>query len=108
MKQIFALLICVGAFTTSFAQYKPGHDDGRYAYDQRNHIDRGHFESRDFQIQKINREFDFKIHAIESNWSLRRHQKKVAIRELERERARQIQIISARFREHTRDYGRHH
>ncbi len=108
MKQIFALLICVGAFTTSFAQYRTGHDDDRYAYDQKNHFDRAHFESRDFQIQKINREFDFKIHAIENNWSLRRHQKKVAIRDLERQRDRQIAIINARFHERRRDYNRHH
>jgi hypothetical protein len=104
MKQIFTLLICVGAFTTSFAQYRSGHDNGRYAYDQKNHFDRSHFESRDLQIEKINREFDFKINTIQHDWRLRRHQKKVAIRDLERERARQIQIVNARFRDWKRDH----
>lgn len=107
MKQIFTLLICLGAFTTSFAQYRPGHDDDRNAYNQRDRFDRGRFESREFQLDRINREFDFKIRAVENNLSFRRHQKKVAIRNLERERARQIQIVNARFHDWKTDHDDH-
>ena len=110
MKQIFTLLICVCAFTTSFAQYKSGHLDDHYAYNQRNHFDRDYFESRNFQVEKINREFDFKIRAIQNDWTLRRHQKKVAIRNAERERSIQIQMVNAREwkRSHTNYDNRHH
>ena len=107
MKKIITLLFCVGTFATSFAQYNPGHRDDRYTYNQRDHFDRGnsfHGDS-DFQIGKINREFDFKINVIQNNWSLRRHEKKVAIRQLERERARQIEI--ARFHDRRRGYDNH-
>lgn len=109
MKQLFTLLISLGAFATSFAQYSPGHRDDNYVYSQNDHFG-GNFSPRDkeFQIQKINREFDFKINAIQSNWSLRRHQKKVAIRELERDRSRQIQIVNARFHNWKRGYDDHH
>jgi hypothetical protein len=105
MKQIFTFLISLGTFATSFAQYSPDHRDDRYAYND--HFN-GKFSpgDKDFQIQKINREFDFKIQAIQNNWSLRRHQKKVAVRELERERLRQIQIVNARFRDWKRGHHR--
>ena len=107
MKQIFTLLISLGAFATSFAQYNPGHRDDHYAYNQRSHFgDNFSPGDKDFQIEKINREFDFKIHAIQNNWSLRRHQKKVAIRNLERERARQIQIVNAGFHHWRKGYDR--
>ena len=107
MKHIFTLLISLGAFATSFAQYNPGPRDDRYAYNQGSHF-RDNFSPRDkeFQVEKINREFDFRIYAIKNNWNLGRHQKKVAIRNLERERATQIQIVNAGFHHRRKGYDR--
>ena len=107
MKQIFTLLISLGAFATSFAQYNTGHNGDHYAYNQRSHFgDNFSTGDKNFQVEKINREFDFKIHAIQNNWNLGRHQKKVAIRNLERQRARQIQIVNARFHHRIKSYER--
>ncbi len=100
MKQIFTLLISLGAFTTSFAQYHPAHRDDNTTYNQNDRF--GHVrpfvKDRDFLIMKINREYNSKIRAIQNDWSLRRHQKKVAIRALERERDRQIRQVKERSR----------
>ncbi len=100
MKQLFTLLICIGAFTTSFAQYNPGHRDDNTTYNQNGHYDHGKqfIQDKGFLIEKINREYDSKIRAIQSDWTLRRHQKKVAIRALERERERQIRLVKERSR----------
>ena len=57
---------------------------------------------RQFQIERINREFDFKIRAIQNDYTLRRHQKKVAIRNLERERSMQIHMINSRYNDWNR------
>lgn len=110
MKKIITLLFCVVAFATSFAQYNRGHDnsDDHSAYNQNGHFG-GNFSPRDkaFQIEKINLEFDFKIRTIQNSWNLRHHQKKVAIRNLERERARKIHMVNARFHDRGRNYDNH-
>lgn len=109
MKKVFTFLFSLGIFTTSFAQYHPGNrDNNNYSYNQNNHFG-GNFspKDREFQIEKINRDFNFKIVSIENNWSLRHHQKKVAIRNLEKERTRQIQIVNARFHNWRRAYDKH-
>lgn len=100
MKQIFTLLISLGAFTTSFAQYHPDHRDDNTTYNQSSHFDhrKSFVEDKHFLIMKINREYDSKIRAIQNDWTLRRHQKKVAIRALERERERQIRQVKERSR----------
>lgn len=105
MKQIFTLLISLVAFATSFAQYSPRHKDDRYVYNESKRYG-GNFSPRDkaFQIERINREYDFKINAIRNSWNLGRHQKKVAIRNLERERARKIHMVNKRFYERQRDH----
>ena len=106
MKQIFTLLISLGAFATSFAQYNPDHRDNHYTYIQIGHAGGDFYHGdKEFQIEKINRDFDYKIRQFKMIGRLRRHQKKVAIRELEMERARQIQIVNARFHEWRRGYG---
>ena len=119
MKKTITLLFCFGAFTTSFAQNN--HDrnfrnenkwDDQYAnsshgnrnYD-RDDKDRRHFNNgnnysangKDFQIEKINRDFNFQIRAIKSNRYLRRREKKAAIRNAKIERSRQIQMVNERF-----------
>jgi hypothetical protein len=100
MKQLFTLLICAGAFTTSFAQYHPGHRDDNTTYNQNGHFEHGKpfIKDRGFLVMKINREYDSKIRAIQNDWTLRRHQKKVAVRALERERERQLRQVKERSR----------
>jgi len=122
MKKIITLLFSVGVFTTSFAQYNrhrnsedknygsENHWNDRYANSSkgnRNH-DRDHkygrssgnnysAQERNFQVEKINRDFNFRIRAIQNDRYLRRRQKKAAIREAEAERSRQLQIVYERF-----------
>ncbi len=100
MKQIFTILISLGACTTSFAQYNFGHRNDNMTYNQNGRFDyrKPFIGDREFLIAKINREYDNKIRAIQNDWSLRRHQKKVAIRALERERERQIRQVKERSR----------
>jgi len=106
MKQIFTLLISLGAFATSFAQHSPRHNDDGYVYNEGKHYG-GNFSPREkaFQVERINREYDFKINAIRKSWNLSRHQKKVAIRNLEKQRARKIHIVNEKFYESQRDYN---
>ncbi len=102
MKTILTLLFSFGIFATSFGQDGHGRfeQNGQYVYGQRNYYNNGHFRygGRQFQIEKINHEFDYKIRSIENDYTLRRHQKKVAIRMAERERERQIRRVNTRFR----------
>ncbi|MEO8413580.1 MAG: hypothetical protein ABI472_07960 [Ginsengibacter sp.] len=109
MKKIITLLFSVGVFATSFAQNNPGrHDrDDRYVYNRNDHFDKRGFSERDryFQVERINRKFEFKVRAIQNDRRLRRHQKKVAIRNAERERSIQIQMLNARSREWQRGHG---
>ena len=124
MKKIITLLFSVGAFATSFAQYnhQQNNDDRNYRTENkrgdqyanssngngnygRDDKRRGHFnkgnnysaKGREFQIEKINRDFNFQIHAIQNDRYLRRREKKAAIRNAEIERSRQIQMVNERF-----------
>jgi len=108
MKLIFTILISLGAFATSFAQYNPNNRDDHYVYNDSRRFG-GNFSPRDeeFQINRINREFDFKIHAIQNSWNLTHHQKRVAIRSLKRERARKIHNVNERFYNGIRNYDNH-
>ena len=88
----------LSAFTTSFAQYHPGNRDDNTAYNHNSRFDHGKpfVKDRDYLIMKIDRAYDSKIRVIQNDWSLRRHEKKVAIRALERERERQIRQVKER------------
>ena len=111
MKKFITLLFSLGAFATSFAQYNDhqskrndqyansSNDSWNYSKDRR-HFDHGNIFSakeRDFQIEKINRDFAFRVKAIQHNRYLRRREKKAAIRNAEIERSRQIQLVNDRF-----------
>ncbi len=118
MKKIITLLFFVGAFATSFAQYdqRQNNDNGnrrddQYAnssngqYDGHDRNDRKFYNNensfserdRDFQIAKINRDFNFQVQSIQNDRYMRHHERKVALRNAEYERDRQIQMINARF-----------
>ena len=113
MKKIITLLFAVGAFATSFAQYNHHQNNdgnqyvnssgnGNYNRDDKDwrHFNRGNIyssNSRDFQIAKINRDFDFRIQSILHDRYLRRREKKAAIRNAEKQRSAQIQMVNERF-----------
>ena len=129
MKKFITLLLAVAAFATSFAQnnHHQNNDDrsyrtentrddqyansshgNRYDRDDRGHYNRGNRYSqkeREYRIEKINRDFDFKVRAIKSDRHLRRREKRAAIRNAEIERSRQIQFVNERF---ISNNNRHH
>ena len=111
MKKIFTLLFFTGIVATSFAQYDHGQNDRNYnyAYNQRDHSDRGNFnpaKQRDFQIEKINRDFDYQVQAIQNDRYMRRHEKRIAIRNAEIERSRQLQLVDSQFSNFKNDHYR--
>jgi len=121
MKKILTLLLSVGLFCGSFAQGKHYHkkdydrsdqyasvSNGRYslpAYDRNRN---GSYENRRAaELQRINEEYNYKVHSIESNRYIKRRQKKLAIRDAQKERQRQIQLLNRRFdrrSDHHRNY----
>ncbi len=111
MKKLITLLFSFGAMATSFAQYNHGNNNRNddYVYNQRDRYDRGYSSEREkaFMIARINREFDYKIQSIKNDRYLRRHEKKSAIKNAERERARQIHMVNERFK-NRRNNDRYH
>ena len=112
MKKILALALSMGALTTVFAQNgypKDSRDESRgivygkpnnQVYDNKNYRNDNYSFSareRDAQIERINREFDFKIMAVKRNRYLRNAEKKREIRMLEKERTEQIWQLNQRF-----------
>lgn len=116
MKTIITLLFSF-AFATTFAQYNHGENNrtDQYATNSRGYgrMQRGNFYDRraiSFQIEKINRDFDYKIRAIETDPYMRRREKRIAIRSAEYQRARQIKMVSQRgefLRKDRGDFDRH-
>lgn len=102
MKKMILVLVCsLGLASLSFAQY--GHDDNHYG-DSRERLVRSHeLAGREYQVRIINRDIDLKILAVQHDWSLRRHQKKIAIRALENERRRELMRVREQDRHGDRD-----
>ena len=122
MKKIFTLLFAAGLFTASYAQRDHDHngDYGRndqYAatsngrYDNRDHDRYGHnmYDERDYsyanqryiQMERINREFNYKVMSIQRNWYMTNRQKRFAIRDAKNERNYEIQMLNRRFSGYT-------
>ena len=121
MKKILTLLLSIGLFTASFAQsnHRSNRDynkddqyanssNGRY-HDQHN---RGSYDNRNVSysnqraeaIQKINRDYNYKVMSVQNNRYMKNRQKKAAIRDLQQERARQIQMVNERFNQRGNHY----
>ena len=116
MKKVFALLLSLGAMTAVFAQR--GHSSrndsrdvilgqqnrGVYNNDRRND---GHFSirERDAQIQRIYREYDWRIESVQRDRYLRNGEKRRQIRFLENERDRKILEVRDRYNRSNRNYG---
>lgn len=108
MKKIIVLTLFVGISVVSYSQYNEGGRD-RYAVSN-GQFDNGQYANnffprreRDLEIERINHEFRMKVYSIRSDRYLRHHQKKLAIRDAEMKRDRQIQMVNARFDGRFRD-----
>jgi hypothetical protein len=114
MKKILILLLSIGLFSASFAQGKhhqknnydrndqyasasdgryDKHNDGRY----NNNRNVSYENQRAIEIQRINRQYNYKIQSIENNRYMKNRQKKIAIREANKERTNEIQMLNGRF-----------
>lgn len=118
MKKIFTLLFAVGMFTLAQAQpgsrdnrqndqrdYNNGYDkqkdvvvynnsyDKNSRYDDRFSIER----KRDMEIARINREYDYKVQRIKSNFFMGRFEKDRQIRFLLEQRQREIRMVYIKF-----------
>src|ERR1044071_123728 len=123
MKKIFTLLFSIGSLTSVLAQQgqrDPHNQSGKYEqpaypshdnkpvvsdktkdyndYDNRSENSYSFTgRERDFQIQKINREFDSRINAERNKRYLRPQEKRRQVEMLERERYQEIRNINDRF-----------
>ena len=121
MKKIFTLLVALGMITLAQAQYGSGKNSRDHRNDQTSvekDYDRGYdndgrhngFMSPkkplEFAIDRVNREYDWKIDKVRDNFFKSRYQKKREIRFLNEQRKREIRRTYAAFskeRSH-RDY----
>jgi hypothetical protein len=117
MKKIFTILLAIGSVTFASAQSKGnwGHDDHKdvavnQPYDHSRNDAPGYGSSnynnreRDAQIQRINRDFDKKIAAVQRDRRMRSYEKSRQINILERERSAQIREVQMRFSRDQRNY----
>ena len=128
MKKVFALVFALGAMTAVFAQ--GGHDhrnesrdvilgqnrtvydnDRDYDHDRRYNHDRdynnGYYgaRDRDARIDRIRREYDWRIQSIQADRYLRRGEKRRQVRSLEIERDARIRQVRDSYRyQNNRNY----
>jgi len=122
MKKILTLLLSVGIFSASFAQsnhrrneydrndqYATASNERDYHHNDRqydNNRNYSYANQQSMEIQKVNQDYNFQVMSIENNRFMRNHQKRVAIRNAERERDRQIQRINANYNRMNQNWGR--
>lgn len=121
MKKFITLLLSMGIFTVSFAQgnyHKNwGDQDDQYARASNGRYDNdGHHYDHNrnysyqnqsaFEIQKINQDYNYQVMSIENNPYMRNHQRRVALRNAERERDHRIQQVNARYARMDRSWER--
>ncbi|HZG24096.1 MAG TPA: hypothetical protein VEZ17_05920 [Chitinophagaceae bacterium] len=113
MKKIITLLLSLGTFTTVFAQYgndrnsphgnTPYHDqvyarnERSYGYGNKDYDRNRTLREKNYQIEKINREYSWKINSVMNNRALRSRDKRRIVRNLELERSERIRYITAHF-----------
>lgn len=120
MKKILALVIALGTMTAVFAQrgYDPREESrdvilgqpnrGVYNND-RSHNNRYHYSirERDQQIQRIRREYKWRIESVQHDRYLRKAEKRRQIRFLENERDARIREVMNRYDRNYRSRGSH-
>ena len=114
MKKIITLLLSLGTLTTVFAQsgYDRNSPHGNnnpydnqvyaktekgYGYGDRGYDRNRSLREKTFQIEKINREYGWKINNVMNNRALRQKDKRRIVRNLELERSERIRYINAHF-----------
>jgi hypothetical protein len=121
MKKILILLLSTGLFSASFAQGNHQQKDRYDRNDQYANASNGRYDNRNdhrfdnsrvsyknqraIDIQRINREYNYKVQAINNNRYMRNRQKKLAIRDAQKERVNQIQMLNARYNGYN-DHGK--
>lgn len=131
MKKIITLLLLAGIFTASYAQENHAHNNkysrndqytseshgrynngdhdrdepnGREGYQQRN---RSYAYQRQIQIGRINREYNYKVLSIQHNGYMNNRQKRLAIRDVKKERNYQLQMMNRNMNGYANNtYGR--
>ena len=121
MKKIFTLLVALGMITLAQAQYGSGKNSRDRRNDQTSvekDYDRGYDndgrhngfmspkKQLEFAIDRVNREYDWKIDKVRDNFFKSRYQKKREIRFLNEQRKREIRRTYAAFSKESshRDY----
>ena len=137
MKKIIALLLSAGIFTASYAQENHGHhkykrndqyasrshrhydndDDDRDEQDRRGGYQQGNRSyayQRQAQIDRINREYSYKVMWIQQNRYMNNREKRLAIRDAKKERNYKMQMINRNMNgyannnyERNHNYGKH-
>ena len=108
MKKIFALVIALGAMTAVFAQRGYDNDESRdvilgqpnrgvYNNDRGYNNRRYDGRERDRQIQRIRREYNWRIESVRHDRYLRKGERKRQIRSLENERDARIREVMTRY-----------
>ncbi|MBO9681586.1 MAG: hypothetical protein J7502_02735 [Flavisolibacter sp.] len=110
MKKVFALVIALGAMTAVFAQRGYDRRDesrdvilgqgNRNVYGNNNRgYNNGSYSKRerDEQIQRIRRQYNWKIESVQRDRYLRKAEKKRQVRFLERERDEKIREVIDRY-----------
>ncbi len=97
MKKIITLLFCTAMLSSAFAQRNDRddwkNDRGRSVYQNT----RSTMAQRDQVIQRINREYDFKIQQVSYDRQMNRREKKRAIKYLQDQRAQKIKRTFAEY-----------
>ena len=119
MKKIFALVVALGAMTAVFAQRGYDHREesrdvilgqpDRGVYNNDRGYDNRYYSTkdRDEQIQRIRREYNWKIESVEHDRYLRKAEKRRQIRFLENERDARIREMMVRYNRDYRNRGRY-
>jgi hypothetical protein len=122
MKKIFTLLLSVGIFSASFAQSNHqknhydrndqyatasnGRYDNRYDHKYDNNRNYSYENQQALEIEKVNQDYNFRVMSIQNNRFMKNHQKKVAIRNAQRQREQQIQFINSKYDRMNHNWGR--
>ncbi len=126
MKKIFTLLFTTVLLTTAFAQYNPNdqwdknkdrdvaRNDDRFKNGGGNkddHLfnDNYFFKKREMnmQIDRINREYDYRIQSVKDNFFMSRNRKMRKIQWLQDQRDEEIRMVYIKFKDRNNRYDDH-
>ena len=109
MKKIFTFLLAMGSLTAVVAQSGRDYNDNRqykdkrnnesndYAYNNKRDNYSAYSRERAFQLEKINRDYDYKVNSVIHSRHIRPSEKNRILHNLDRERSVRIREINDRF-----------